>query len=70
MKMGCQNSVGNAETRRERGDLIIISRIMKNMVVLNREYLIKCDMRDTRGHGRKIKNDSCRRNIKMNIISP
>ena len=52
------------EQRRERGDLIMVYRIMKGVVHLDREDLINWDIRDTRGHGKKLKKSTCRRDIK------
>ena len=54
------------EQRRERGDLLTIYRIMKNMEVLDREDLLKWETRNTRGHGRKLRKDNYRRNLKKN----
>lgn len=36
------------------------------MEVIDRKDLIKWDIKDTRGHGRKFKKDSYRSNMKMN----
>jgi len=52
------------EQRRERGDLIMVYRVMKGMERLDREDLVNWDIRDTRGHGKKLKRDNCRREIK------
>ena len=52
------------EQKRERGDLIAIYRVMKDMDELDREHLITWDARDAGGHGRKTKWDSCRRDLK------
>lgn len=54
------------EQRRERGDLIAIYRVMMGMEELDREDLINWDTRDTRGHGKKIRWDSYRRDFKKN----
>ena len=54
------------EQRRERGDLVTIYRIMKDMEVLDREDLLKWETRNTRGHGRKLRKDNYRRNLKKN----
>merc|ERR1712035_20916 len=43
------------EQRRERGDLIMVYRVMKGMERLDREDLVNWDIRDTRGHGKKLK---------------
>ena len=40
------------EQRRERGDLLTIYRIMKNMEILDREDLPIWDTRNTKGHGK------------------
>ena len=37
---------------------------MKGMERLDREDLVNWDIRDTRGHGKKLKRDICRREIK------
>ena len=54
------------EQRRERGDMIAIFRIMKGIEDLDRDDLVTWDTRDTRGHGRKIKKVTYRRNVKKN----
>lgn len=54
------------EQRRERGDLLTIYRIMKNMEILDREDLLIWDTRNTRGHGKKLKKDNYRRDVKRN----
>ena len=54
------------EQRRERGDLLAIYRIMKNMEILEREDLLNWETRNTRGHGRKLRKDNYRRNLKKN----
>ena len=54
------------EQRRERGDLLAIYRIMKNMEVLDRENLLNWDMRDSRRHGKKLRKDNYRRDFKKN----
>ena len=54
------------EQRRERGDLVTIYRIMKDMEVLDREDLLRWETRNTRGHRRKLKKDNYRRNLKKN----
>ena len=52
------------EPRRERGDLIMVYRVMKGVERLDREDLVNWDIRDTRGHGKKLKMGNCRREIK------
>ena len=54
------------EQRRERGDLIAIYRVMKGIEELDRDDLITWDTRVTRGHGKKIKRDFYRRDMKKN----
>ena len=54
------------EQRRERGDLLTVFRIMKDMEVLDREDLLKWETRNTRGHGRKLRKENCRRDLKKN----
>ena len=54
------------EQRRERGDLLTIYRIMKNMETLDREDLLNWDTRESRGHGKKLRKDNYRRDMKKN----
>ena len=39
---------------------------MKNMEVLDQENLLNWDMRDSRGHGKKLRKDNYRRDFKKN----
>ena len=52
------------EKRRERGDLIAIYRASKELEKVDRSDLFLWDVRNTRGHGKKLKMDGCRRDIK------
>ena len=65
----CILGLTTLEQRRERGDLIMIYRVMKGMERLDREDLVNWDIRDTRGHGKKLKRDNCRREIKKTQLS-
>ena len=51
------------ESRRERGDLINVYRMMHGMDKTG-EDLLKRDTRITRGHGKKLKKERCVRDIK------
>ena len=51
------------EDRRERGDLINVYKMVYGMDRTG-EDLLKLDVRDTRGHGKKLKKERCVRNIK------
>ena len=53
------------EQRRERGDMIAIYKLMTGKDYLDRKDLLVWDTRETRGHGRKLKKSTFRRNIKM-----
>ena len=52
-------------TRRKIGKsvLIVLYRILEG-IERDRDDLVKLDMRNTRGHGRKLKMGDCRRDIK------
>ena len=52
------------ENRRERGDLIAIYRVMSGMEKMDREDLCMWNERVSRGHGRKLKMATCRRDVK------
>ena len=52
------------EKRRERGDLIAIYRAANEMEKVDRSDLFLWDSRNTRGHGKKLRMDRCRRDIK------
>ena len=52
------------EQRRERGDLITVYRVMKGLEELDREDLLIWDTTETRGHGKKLGKDNCRKYIK------
>ena len=52
------------EKRRERGDLIALYRTLGGLEKMDRDDLVVRDERNTRGHGRKIKVNACRRDIK------
>ena len=43
---------------------------MKGVGRLDREDLVNWDIRDTRGHGKKLKRGNCQREIKKNRSSP
>ena len=60
----CILGLTTLEQRRERGDLIMVYRVMKGVERLDREDLVNRDIRDTRGHGKKLKMGNCRREIK------
>ena len=51
------------EDRRERGDLISVYKMMNGLDRVGEE-LLRMDDRNTRGHGKKLKKDSCVRDIK------
>ena len=51
------------ENRRERGDLINVYKMVNGMDRIG-EHLLKLDMRDTRGHDKKLKKERCVRDIK------
>ena len=53
------------EQRRERGDMIAICRLMMKKDYLDRDDLLVWDTWETRGHRRKLKKSTCRRDIKM-----
>ena len=53
------------EKRRERGDLIMIYKLMMDKDYVDRKDLLVWDTRETRGHGRKLKKSRFRRDIKM-----
>ena len=52
------------EKRRERGDLIAVYRSVNGIEQLDREDLLVFSERDTRGHGRKLRSTTCRRDVK------
>ena len=52
------------EKRRERGDMIAMFRLINGLEKLDREDLLVLNERDTRGHGRKLRPTTCRRDIK------
>ena len=52
------------EKRRERGDMIILFRLLNGMENIDRGDLYEMNVRETRGHGRKLKAATCRRHIK------
>ena len=52
------------EQRRERGDLIAVYRAMNELGKFDNDELIIWDNRVTRGHGRKLKKSSTRRDVK------
>lgn len=53
------------EQQRERGDMIVLYKLMMNKDCLDREDILLWDIREMRRHGRKFKKSTCRRNIKM-----
>ena len=48
------------EEREERGDLITLYKTLKGIEKLDRDDLVRVDMRSTRGHDRKLKMSNCR----------
>ena len=58
-----QLEIPTLERRRERGDLISIYRMVNGLEEVD-ENLLKLDVRSTRGHGRRLKKENCRRDIK------
>lgn len=42
------------EEGREKGDLIVTCRAMKEMEMVDNDDLFVCDTRNTRGHGKKL----------------
>lgn len=56
------------EQRRESEDLIVIYRIMEDVEKLDSGDLVLQDTRGTRGHGKKLKKDHCRRGIKNSSL--
>ena len=56
--------LSSLEKRRERGDLIAMYRLIKGIDKLDRYDLLIMNERDTRGHGKKIKPSTCRRDTK------
>ena len=52
------------EKRQERGDMIALYRLVNGMEQLDREDLLVFSERDTRGHGRKLRSTTCRRDVK------
>ncbi len=52
------------EKRKERGNLITTYRASKEMEKVDRSDLFLWDLRYTRGHGKKLRVDGCRRDIK------
>ena len=58
-----QMELPTLERRRERGDLISIYRMINGLEEVDENFLI-LDERNTRGHGRKLRKESCRRDKK------
>ena len=56
------------EKRRERGDFIAVYRASKGLEKIDREDLFVWDNRNTRGHKKKLKRTTCKRDIKK-IVS-
>ena len=56
--------------RRERGDLLTIYRIMKNMEILDREDLLIWDTRNTRGHGKKTEKGQLQKRCEEEQLPP
>ena len=52
------------EKSRERGDLIAVYRASKGLEKVDRDYLFVWDDRTTRGHEKKLKRTTCKREIK------
>ena len=52
------------ERRRERGDLIVVYRVASGVENLDREDLCVRSERETRGHGKKLRATTCRRDVK------
>ena len=52
------------ETRRDRGDLIVMYRILSGVESLGHEDLVVRDLRSARRHGRQVKLSVCTKDIK------
>ena len=55
------------EKRRERGDLIAVYRASKDLEKIDRDDLLVWNDRNTRGHKKKLKRTTCKRNKKIQL---
>ena len=53
------------QKKRERGDLIAVYRASKGLDKIDRDYLFVWDFRNTRGHEKKLKRNTCKRDTKQ-----
>ena len=62
--MEFQDKLPTIKKKRERGDFIVVYRFSKGLEEISREDIFVWDDRNARGHEKKLKKTTCKRDIK------